>query len=111
VSDLAAAAATKLRPAYLTDPVLGVIDPEEMPSSFMALPDDEQRWRGRLYLVVLWGSHHKPYSWWAALDVNPEDEADLRRSMEEMPDEVFLGHWRAMLAEIAVETGKGLTVA
>ena len=94
--------------AYLTDPVLRLIDPEEMPNSFLVLSDEEQHWRGRLYLIILWGVHHKPYAWIHALQPGPPTTTEYRAGVEAYPDELHLAKMRGYAAEIAVETGEGL---
>jgi hypothetical protein len=96
--------------AYLTDPVLKLIDPEEMPDSFILLSDEEQRWRGRVYLMVLWLYHHKAYSWSAALTDGPPATTEWRRIAEATPDERILASMRGYAAEVTVETGQGLAL-
>ena len=85
--------------AYRTDPLLRVIDPEEMPYSFLALTDEEQRWRGRLFIAVFWMSHHKAYSWTAALSAEPVVATEWRQVIEHTPDSVLLDRWRAATVE------------
>jgi hypothetical protein len=87
--------------AYLTDPVLRFIDPEGMPASFVALPNDEQIWRGRLFMAVWWLVRFEPLAWTMALE--DEDGTDRRQWMLGTPDEVFISRWRAAQAEKATD--------
>jgi hypothetical protein len=79
--------------------LLRTIDPEEIPAAFVALPDEEQRWRGRLYLMVWWASRDKPYSWDAALIQDPAYEHEWRAIVQETPDELLLARVQAAQAE------------
>lgn len=94
--------------AFTSDPVLKAIDPEIMPLAYQRLPDDEQMWRGRLFMAIYWMSHDLPYSWSGAMVTDPEFLGDWRTIIEQTPDELLLARYRAAGAEIAVETGQGL---
>jgi hypothetical protein len=97
--------------AVWTDPVLQLIRADELPEIFLLLPDDEQRWRGRLFLAVLWASHSVAFSWWTAFGDDAETTTELRPIMEETPDELFIARAHGLRAELAVETGVGLARA
>lgn len=91
--------------AFQNDPVLRLIDPDEMPDSFVLMSDDQQRWRGRLYLKYLWGFHNKAYAWVNALT---EDEAEYRPGIDATDDETIFAMMGGNATELKMETGEGL---
>jgi hypothetical protein len=95
--------------AWQTDPILKTtLDVDAIPAAFLALPDDEQMWRGRLFLAVYWMSHSMAYSWSAALTNTEPYLSDWRAIILDAPDELLVTRFRAAQAEIAVETGAGI---
>jgi hypothetical protein len=83
--------------AYLTDPLLQTIDVDEMPTTFINMDDDQQRWRGRLYLKYLWGFHDKAFAWVNALT---DDEAEYRPGVDATDDETIFAMMRGYATEI-----------
>lgn len=57
---------------HLSDPILRLIPTETAPSSFLAMPNDEQAWRGRYFLMAWWLTHDVTQAWWAALSIDAE---------------------------------------
>jgi hypothetical protein len=61
--------------------------PDELPHTFLLMPYEEQRWRGRVFLMawVIFG--HEAYSWFAAFGNEPEYVSNLKAQLETIPDE------------------------
>jgi hypothetical protein len=97
--------------AYRSDPVLRLIEPDELLPGFLALPDAEQCWRGRLYLAALWSTHHVPFAWWIALCADEDATHGYRALIEATPDALLVARTRALRAELALVTGRGLARA
>jgi len=86
--------------AYLTDPLLRLLDPEGMPRSFIALPDDEQMWRGRAFIMNYWDTHHAAYSWWVSLKRDtPEAEAGFKAFAMSVSNDYLAACLRGVAAE------------
>lgn len=56
---------------HLTDPILRLIPTDTAPASFLAMPNDEQAWRGRYFLMTWWLTHDVTYAWALALMADP----------------------------------------
>ena len=79
---------------YKTDPLLRLIPEEEMPGSFVGLSDAEQRWRGRLYLMMFSMSGHAPHAWFVALSREPDHTKDMKALVAATPDEKIIAALR-----------------
>jgi hypothetical protein len=91
--------------------VLRLIEPSELVASFVELPDEEQAWRGRLFLAMLWLTHDIPMSWWYALADEASLPSDYRAMMTAFPDELIVTRVHGLRAGQALETGVGLAEA
>lgn len=69
---------------YLRDPVLRLL-PDEPPRAFLLLPYDEQRWRGRFFLVTWILQRDEQYAWALALAEDPDGES--RRAISTVSDQ------------------------
>lgn len=67
------------------DRILALL-PADRPAAFDRLPFDEQQWRGRMYLMTWTLTGSAPYSWNAALKVEPGDD-EAKAFVEEVPDD------------------------
>lgn len=80
---------------YRTDPVLRLIDHESMPDSFRLLPDEEQRWRGRFFLMARAVSGSTAYAWAMALADGEPHNTDAKATVDGIPDDRLLAGMRA----------------
>lgn len=74
--------------AAIADPILALItDP---PETFLALPPEEQAWRGRTWLLT-WATGYAPdMAWWFALrDATEPDIIAMRETLKRVTDEVL----------------------
>ena len=76
-------------PIIRTDPVLRLL-PGDLPAAFVRLPPGEQRWRGRVFAMILTstggtGGRNTAYAWWQALRSDDDDEA-TRAYVATVPD-------------------------
>ena len=72
--------------AYTDDPVLRLLP--EPPASFLVLPDEEQRWRGRLFIAMYGAGYPIDYAWWFVLWTNnAEWEAWAKDFVSQIPDD------------------------
>lgn len=78
---------------YLRDPVLRLL-PGEPPETFLALPPDEQAWRGRFFLMAWILTRNEPFSWDAALADDPDLNRQNRELVAATPDERILAELR-----------------
>lgn len=85
---------------YQTDPILRLIPEDGMPDSFKLMSDDEQRWRGRYFLLSYWATHHTAYAWALAL---AEPAETGRTVVAGIQDEQILAAMRGMDAELREE--------
>ncbi len=74
--------------ALLSDPLLHRI-PEEWPQAFLHLPWAEQRWRGRVFLVVYVLTGGQAFAWSVALSRDPEACRDNQDLVAELGDEAI----------------------
>lgn len=82
---------------YQTDPILRLIQTDGIPAAFVAMDDDEQRWRGRYFLMSWWASHDVAYSWTIAL---AEPESEGKPFVATVDDEQILAAMRGYDAEM-----------
>jgi hypothetical protein len=67
-----------------TDPLLALL-PDEIPSGFLALPPDEQAWRGRYFLMV-WAADFPEHFAWAAAMVQGTEATETKALVESVDD-------------------------
>lgn len=79
-----------------TDPVLRLIPAEGMPDTFRAMPEEEQKWRGRYFLMTWVLSRHTAYAWSIAL---AEPEESGKATVAGIEDEAILAGLRGSEAE------------
>lgn len=79
-----------------TDPVLRLIPTEGMPDSFRVMPEEEQAWRGRYFLMTWVLSHHTAYAWSIAL---AEPEETGKATVAGIEDDAILAGLRGVDAE------------
>ena len=82
------------------DPILRLL-PEDKPVAFLSLPEDEQRWRARAFLMLWVVTGHVVYSWWAALEHEPDWVAYLKELVASTTDADLTQHVTNVSQEIA----------
>lgn len=82
------------------DPVLRLL-PDEVPPSFLALPPEEQAWRGR-YFLMTWALHeqHAAFAWSAALANSPEHVKEAKLVVSEVRDEDIINSVAVTIDEL-----------
>lgn len=85
------------------DPVLRLL-PEEVPDAFRKLPYDEQRIRGRWFLMVWTMYRDIPYSWFHALATEAEHTKSMHETIKTVDDGLILAAVRAANADEGVES-------
>lgn len=89
---------------FPNDPLLRLL-PAELPTAFLALPPEEQRWRGKYFLAVWAADFPEGYSWAHALQTG-EVAPEAKALVESIPDEQIeeqvklrIQHYAALAAE------------
>jgi hypothetical protein len=67
-----------------TNPLLALL-PDEIPSAFLALPPEEEAWRGRYFLMV-WAADFPEHFAWAAAMVNGTEATETKALVESVDD-------------------------
>ena len=84
---------------YKTDPLLRLIPKEGFPLTFYTLPNEEQQWRGRVYLMMYSLTGHASHAWWLAMNTDPDSVRDLKELVRTTPDTVITGELRRLARE------------
>ena len=66
------------------DPLLQLL-PDEVPIAFLALPPEEQAWRGRYFLMVWAADFPEHYAWAHAMQET--DAAEVKKLVESIEDQ------------------------
>jgi hypothetical protein len=84
---------------YQTDPLLRLIPREGFPLAFYTLPDEEQRWRGRVYLMLYSLTGHASHAWWLAMNTDADSVRNLKELVRTTPDSSIMEELRRLSAE------------
>ena len=86
------------------DAVLELL-PVDRPRAFDRLPEDEQAWRGRLWLIMFGAGYQPDHAWWFVLYDEPDWVRDMKALVAEVPDD----HYALMVqGRLTYEAGKAL---
>jgi hypothetical protein len=85
------------------DPMLALL-PSEPPWALQRLPWEEQRWRGRAFLIAFVMTDNEAFSWNLALTPDPVAAENNRLDVLHTKDEVIL-HGLRDLAEMKAQGG------
>lgn len=72
------------------DPVLRWLPPEP-PDAFLLMPDEEQQFRGRAFIVLWAAGYEQEHAWWLVLERNPTFDESARASIARIVDEGAFG--------------------
>jgi hypothetical protein len=81
---------------YKTDPLLRLIPEEEMPGAFINATDEEQAWRGRLFLMMYSMHGNAPHAWFVALSTDPDHVREMKPFVASIPDSDIVGALRVL---------------
>lgn len=81
---------------YQTDPMLRLIPADEMPAAFVSLPDKEQRWRGRLFLMTYSMHGHLAHAWFVALADDEVHTREMKALVKSTPDDRIMAALRGL---------------
>jgi hypothetical protein len=82
------------------DPMLALL-PVEKPAIFKDLPLDEQKWRGRLFLITYITTGSVAFAWYSALTEDPDHVREMQLHIAATPDEVIV---RGLQAKADIDT-------
>lgn len=101
-----------MAPRYTSDPTLRLLP--EPPDNFLRLSEAEQRWRGRLWLILYGAGYDEAHAWWLAQTSEKDDATfveNMKVAVERVPEQDYPAIMKARLEHDAeIERQRALNI-